>query len=92
VKVFFFKQTCSVYDNDQTVREFNVVHFPCNYTRYIKFKAKLLHEGFSLLINAATHFGLIAVGHLQGVRFLTCAAYASTYVVESLHVKLKLLF
>jgi len=39
-------------ENINQPAEFNAVHFPCNYTMYIKFNTKLSYNIFYLLINA----------------------------------------
>jgi hypothetical protein len=55
---------------------------------YIKFTTNSLHRVFCMFINPSTCFGL---SFREFVSFFTCAAYASTCMVEILHIWLKLL-
>jgi hypothetical protein len=48
-------------------RRFNVVHYPCQPITYVKFKTKLLHNHFYLLINARD-VAALTFAHLQGAR------------------------
>ena len=34
--------------------KFNVIHFRCNYIKYVNFNTNLLHNSFYMLINVAT--------------------------------------
>ena len=52
---------------------------------YIKFNTNLLHSVF-LLINSPTFVGLSCQPSQGAHKFLTYAAYASTYMVEILHI------
>jgi hypothetical protein len=51
---------------------------------YIKFNAKVLPKIFYFLIKPSTYFGLSCWPSTGS--FLICAAFASSYMVEILHI------
>lgn len=71
---------------DISVLCFNVVHLPSNCIIYVKLKSNYWHNAFISYLMLRYTSGL-TFGHLHGAhRLLACSAYASTSLVEILHM------
>jgi len=72
--------------NNKKVLHFNVAHFPCKCDTYIISNSNFLYNVLfvSYLCDVSRPQFFAVFGELAN--FSTCAAYASTYVAEILHV------
>lgn len=74
-----------------TESKFNTVHIPCNYITYTVLSTNLLYNAFFVKYYSDMFRCQLLAIFRELTNFSTCVAHASTYVVEILHVWLKVL-